>query len=192
MIDVQHSTHHIPALTVHQPWVWPIAHGWKPIENRTWSTAYRGPLAIHAGVRWDHDGATDARVIHAVNASGHQGFDPPLRVVLNESRMRIVELLPDPIRFPLAALVAVVDLVSICAIRIGCECGAWAASGQFHWRLTNPRLLLAPVPCKGNRRLWRLPTPVEAEVSGQIEVKPRQTPTPADVSATRAPSAGSA
>lgn len=37
------------ALTVRQPWAWAIIHGPKRIENRTWRTTYRGPLAIHAG-----------------------------------------------------------------------------------------------------------------------------------------------
>lgn len=37
-------------LTVCQPWAWAIASGLKTIENRTWYTSYRGPIAIHAGV----------------------------------------------------------------------------------------------------------------------------------------------
>ncbi len=37
------------ALTICQPYAELIARGEKPIENRTWPTSYRGPLAIHAG-----------------------------------------------------------------------------------------------------------------------------------------------
>ncbi len=37
------------ALTLHQPWASLIALGVKSIETRSWSTSYRGPLAIHAG-----------------------------------------------------------------------------------------------------------------------------------------------
>lgn len=37
------------ALTVCQPYADMIAKNEKPIENRNWPTAYRGPLAIHAG-----------------------------------------------------------------------------------------------------------------------------------------------
>ena len=40
-----------PALTVRQPYAWLIVAGLKPIENRTWSTTYRGPLLIAAAVR---------------------------------------------------------------------------------------------------------------------------------------------
>jgi len=39
----------IKALTVCQPYAELIARGEKLIENRTWATDYRGPLAIHAG-----------------------------------------------------------------------------------------------------------------------------------------------
>ncbi len=35
------------ALSLRQPWAWLVFHG-KDIENRTWSTNYRGPLLIHA------------------------------------------------------------------------------------------------------------------------------------------------
>ncbi len=37
------------ALSIRQPWAWLIVNGFKPIENRTWATPYRGPLLIHAG-----------------------------------------------------------------------------------------------------------------------------------------------
>lgn len=37
------------ALSIRQPWAWLIVNRFKPIENRTWSTPFRGPLAIHAG-----------------------------------------------------------------------------------------------------------------------------------------------
>lgn len=38
------------ALTVCQPYAHLIALDEKPVENRTWATTYRGPLAIHAGM----------------------------------------------------------------------------------------------------------------------------------------------
>lgn len=40
-----------PALTIRQPYAWLIVAGLKPIENRTWSTTWRGPLLIHAAVK---------------------------------------------------------------------------------------------------------------------------------------------
>lgn len=48
-----------PALTVRQPYAWLIVMGIKPIENRTWSTQYRGPLLIHAAIK-PHDDSIEA------------------------------------------------------------------------------------------------------------------------------------
>jgi len=36
------------ALSIRQPYSWLIVNGWKDVENRTWRTAHRGLLLIHA------------------------------------------------------------------------------------------------------------------------------------------------
>ncbi|UPK31846.1 ASCH domain-containing protein [Bradyrhizobium sp. 186] len=41
------------ALSIMQPWAWLIVNGRKDIENRDWTTRYRGPVAIHAGKKGD-------------------------------------------------------------------------------------------------------------------------------------------
>lgn len=163
------------ALSVRQPWAWAIAHGGKDIENRTWATAsYRGPLAIHAGARWDEDGAYDKRILRALQGFGDR-FDPPLRV--ERLGPKTVRLLRDRQLTP-GAVVAVVDLVGICAARTTseqCGCGVWAIDGQCHWQVTNVRPLTEPVACKGRLGLWDLtpagepyPSAVEAAVLSQI------------------------
>lgn len=35
-------------LSIRQPWLWAIFHAGKRIENRPWSTAFRGELFLHA------------------------------------------------------------------------------------------------------------------------------------------------
>ena len=45
------------ALSLKQPWATLIVAGIKPIENRTWSSSYRGRLLIHASQNWDEEGA---------------------------------------------------------------------------------------------------------------------------------------
>jgi hypothetical protein len=42
-----------PALTIKQPFAALVARGIKDVENRSWSTDYRGPIFIHAGRAWD-------------------------------------------------------------------------------------------------------------------------------------------
>ena len=41
----------MPALSIRQPWAWAILHAGKDIENRSWRTAFRGEVLIHAGLR---------------------------------------------------------------------------------------------------------------------------------------------
>lgn len=36
------------ALSIRQPWAWAIMHAGKDIENRSWSTTFRGSFCIHA------------------------------------------------------------------------------------------------------------------------------------------------
>jgi hypothetical protein len=40
-------------LSIRQPWAYLITQGSKDIENRVWSTKYRGPFLIHAPVNID-------------------------------------------------------------------------------------------------------------------------------------------
>lgn len=72
------------ALTIRQPWAWAILHAGKGIENRSWTTSYRGPLAIHAAVTY------------AAKAKLPRGVRPPPREDL-----------------PSGAIVGVVDLVDV-------------------------------------------------------------------------------
>lgn len=57
------------ALSVRQPWAWAIVHGTKRVENRSWTTSYRGDLAIHASAKdagpsaWDIVVQRDARLL---------------------------------------------------------------------------------------------------------------------------------
>jgi hypothetical protein len=51
------------ALTIRQPWADLIVGGHKDVENRTWSTTYRGRLWIHAAVKVD-DSERATRLAH--------------------------------------------------------------------------------------------------------------------------------
>lgn len=139
-------------LTVVQPWTWSIMHG-KPIENRTWKTTFRGTFALHAGKGWDWDGADSPLVQEAWRNAGHD----------------VYWLDPDHDQIALGAVLAVADLVDICDLFFGCDCGPWATTrNQYHWRIANVRPLAEPVPCKGALGLWTLPDDVEAAVAAQL------------------------
>ncbi len=49
------------AISIRQPWAHMIIEGWKPIENRTWYTKFRGDIQIHAA-----KGCTNAEYNEAV------------------------------------------------------------------------------------------------------------------------------
>lgn len=42
-------------LSIRQPWAELLARGIKDVENRSWSTDYRGPFLIHAGQKVDEE-----------------------------------------------------------------------------------------------------------------------------------------
>ena len=44
------------ALSIRQPWAWLVVTGEKNVENRGWSSNYRGPLYIHAAQSFDDAG----------------------------------------------------------------------------------------------------------------------------------------
>lgn len=140
----------IPALTVRQPWAWAIARGHKPIENRTWSTTYRGPLAIHAAKKWDDEYALTA-MVHTVREQG--GTLPAT----------LADDLPSS---GTGRIVAVVDLVGICTRSSlsgpGCDCGPWAIPEHAHWQLANARLVDGP-EVSGRLGLWRIDLDVMEE-----------------------------
>lgn len=70
------------ALSILQPWAWLIVHGHKPVENRTWSTSFRGEFLVHAGKKW---GPEQRRDYMWVLANTDVGLDlPPMYAFENE------------------------------------------------------------------------------------------------------------
>lgn len=95
-------------LTLHQPWASLIAVGAKSIETRSWSTRYRGPIAIHAGL--SPAAMKDIR-------RGAKGYRPAM--IAFENRLDRLfrwsgwEWADTYGRLPLGAVVAVADLVDV-------------------------------------------------------------------------------
>lgn len=164
------------ALTVQQPYAWAIAYGGKTVENRTRPLAYRGPLAIHAGLGM-HGGHFPVQTpegraaAEALDALGG-------RACCWEARYAR-QPLPKGMFPPGLALGAVIALAEV----TGCHwwedcwhpeteklCSPWAMFGQYHITLAGPRPLTQPVPCRGMLGLWRLPEDVEKAVREQLEV----------------------
>lgn len=134
-------------ITVRQPWAWAIIQGGKDVENRTRNIAgaYRGPVAIHAGVG-PYVKDTPAGRLHREMYGG----DVPTNLVFG-------------------GVIGVVELVGVhrstdseCAdhehgINDAGEylpCSIWAMDDHHHLVLANPRPLKSPIPATGRLGLW--------------------------------------
>jgi hypothetical protein len=96
----------VKALSLWQPWASLVALGVKTIETRSWSTSYRGPLAIHASKRI-------ARLHEADEAwrAMPRGTYEATRSTENPSRFPPSGQICDPL--PLGAVVATCTLVDV-------------------------------------------------------------------------------
>lgn len=141
------------ALTVQQPWASAIVEVGKTVENRTQSWSYRGPLAVHAGLRWSERGESNQDLRDAFRSMHPRWNGGQLPRWW----------------FPMGAILGVVDLVDVHP-SAGC-CAPWGESSYVehggrerrqivHLVLENPRLLVEPIPCKGALGLWTPPTDI--------------------------------
>ena len=144
------------AISLWQPWASLVAVAAKQIETRSWATQYRGPLVIHAALKWD------ARIREIA-------AEPRMRNLLAIDRWAIEY----PYRLTRGAAVALVDLVDVADIRSDCMIGQtdWKTyplptgnellfgnytPGRYAWLFQNIRKLKTPVLLKGRQQLWTL------------------------------------
>ncbi len=143
-----------PALSLWRPYPTLIfgAAG-KDIENRTWSTYYRGDVLVHAAKGWDPGAFTHAQRIGATIDDVHD-----------------LELHEHPL-----GIIGVVEVYDICKAAVleaapPCECSGWAtASKQYHWKLRNPQAFPQPVPHSGAQRMWRVSDRMWPDVFTQLK-----------------------
>jgi len=119
-------------LSIRQPWATAILELGKDVENRSWGTAYRGLLVIHASAK-------------------SEGL----------ARNLFAEILPKAVcanlsddDFTLGAILGVVDLVD-CTDESDSDWADWESA--WYWIVKNPRKLERPIPCKGRLGLWAPP-----------------------------------
>jgi hypothetical protein len=130
----------IKAITLWEPWATFIADGHKCFETRSWSTAYRGNIAIHASKRWQRD----------------------QKAILNQLVMQHSELSKYAVyEFPFGCVVAACRLVNVHrveSVRDGLSeieraLGDYS-DGRFAWELEIVKLPSAPIPAKGMQGIW--------------------------------------
>ncbi|MBX9623810.1 MAG: ASCH domain-containing protein [Gemmataceae bacterium] len=129
-----------PVLSVRQPYAWLLVHGYKPIENRTWSTAHRGPLWIHASKAPDVKPAEAEAFLTddcGLTAGEAEAYDPVLSAVVGCVFV--------------ADCVGRVNLPPVYA-------GNVHAGGPFFFLLSAAAPLAAAAPCDGRLGVWRFGT----------------------------------
>jgi hypothetical protein len=123
------------ALSIRQPWAWAILHAGKDIENREWSTRYRGPICIHAG--------------KGMTRGEFQAFVDLARVMERHGQWPDNAWIPEPDELARGAIVGTAEMV---------DCVKSSASpwffGSFGFVLRNVRPV-RPIPCRGALGFFR-------------------------------------
>lgn len=154
-------------LTLWEPWATLMALGAKRIETRSWSTRYRGPLAIHAA-----RGGLKLWELHGLVSK--QPFRGALASDASNSDFESVDFHP-------GCIVAVAVLVECAPVekchRLGDLACNWKwkeeqafgnyEPGRFAWITGNLFRLPHPIPHKGGQGLGILPAEVVAQVKAQ-------------------------
>ena len=134
----------VKALSLWQPWASLIADGAKQIETRSWSTAYRGSIAIHAAKRWTPE-------------QNDLCQQEPFRGCLLEAGFA------NWTDIPLGCVVGIADLIDVVPTEaIVAELSEQEKAfgnyerGRYGWMLTNIRALPTPIPVRGRQGLWTI------------------------------------
>jgi activating signal cointegrator 1 len=131
-------------LSLRQPWATLIVGGFTSCDVRSWCTAHRGLLAIHASQKWnDHADEICRR--------------PSVRQWLQAAGF------PTMFDLPRGQILGVVELID-CLVRPdrgNGEPGAMSArderTGRFIWKLAGPRPLAEPVAWQAKRGVFDIP-----------------------------------
>jgi hypothetical protein len=184
------------SISIPQPWAWAVVSGRKNVLNRRSSTRL-GPLAIQASQTFDTAGAHYNLMRQAWALLGMQEFpkvvgplvrtDPhlPTGVILGVVDVVNVHLV-DPLRgcYVESDVLGWLPLDGSDASEFGwtprfcspwCDVPARGAIGAEkplrHWTLSDPRLLVEPLPFKGHLRARRLPESIESAVRSRLPLK---------------------
>ena len=107
----------IPVLTLWQPWATLVACGMKRIETRSWSTNYRGRLAIHAAARSFGIDSDTAEVVRSFDLSDWQHLGQQIK-----PGRRVDPEMGE--NYPRGAVIATAELVDVIPMVVAGEEGA--------------------------------------------------------------------
>lgn len=127
-------------LAVRQPYAWAICAGAKDVENRSWTTDYRGDVVIVAS-------STAAEIKAA------QSTAKPVRL--------------DASHLATGAAIGIATLTDIVPLGRDLESNPWAF-GPYCWKFANACFFEQPIPCKGKLRLYSADDELAKKVQSQL------------------------
>lgn len=130
-------------ISLKQPWAWAVSIGRKRVENRSWSTHYRGTIYIHASTKVDADA---------------------VQRLTREFRLTAPE------KFVHGAVVAVAELVDVVTKSGSGRFGKWFF-GPYGFVLSNIRPLAQPVRTTGKLGLSRAPRSLQIRVNRALKLR---------------------
>ena len=137
------------AISLWQPWASAIALGYKHVETRHWSTTYRGPLAIHAAIRWTQEQRDFAA---GERALGRLPKMVPLGAIV--ATCHLVDVRPtDELKFTVSAIERIYGNYD---------------SGRYGWVLEDITPLDDPIAFKGKQGFFNVPNKVFQMVAVQL------------------------
>ena len=128
----------IKSLTLHQPWASFMALGLKRNETRSWSTSYRGPLAIHAAAILHPREIPNDVMILAMEHFGHWRSWPKGKIMCVVNNLRCW-----PTSYVSALPGNEMELVL----------GDYSP-GRYWWETAMLQIFDEPIPAKGKQGLW--------------------------------------
>ena len=127
-------------LSIIQPWAAAIAFAGKDIENRSWRTHYRGPLAIHASGKLYRD---DLQLLKRVIRGGEKR---PLIDWINRGRRQYgLDSEEEPICSHIVAIAMLTDWVE--------KSSSQWFGGEWGWVITGV-VPVEPIPWTGGLGIW--------------------------------------
>lgn len=137
----------IQCITLWQPWASLVAVGAKRFETRNWYTAYRGPLAIHAGTHYT--------LMEQLVVKQRRFFD----ALIDHYALDDYGLPGLPIGkiIAVATLTACISTNDLDQVPEQNTNEFWFGDytpDRWMWRLENVHRLEIPIKCAGQRRLW--------------------------------------
>lgn len=151
------TTRTMPALSLTVPWAIAMQMNMKTNETRSWTTKYRGPLAIHAAAG-------------LATVGGQRGLqnlfrDPLWNDILRRGGYLVERGTPRPL--PLGCVVAIVELYEIKrteAVRDRISPTERAlgdySDGRYAWLTRDVQVLPEPIPYVGRLGLWECNLPL--------------------------------